>query len=184
MRTLFIYLVLAVCASVMQAQEITELKEAKVGFAPLSSEVTRDGDSYSFKVNEAYTGEFENDAIGFMNAYFDIDNFIASVEDENYIAYQVNFVSRKGQLTADFDESGNLTKTSQRFKNILLPAEIREDLYRDHPGWTMVKNVRRSHGSNGLIEKEMYRIKLKNGSSTKIVKIDGLQTDRSEVASR
>ena len=184
MRTLFIYLVLIVWAGVMQAQEITELKEAKVGFAPLSSEVTQNGDSYSFKVNEAFTGEFENDAIGFMNAYFDIDNFIASVEDKNYIAYQVSFVSRKGQLVADFDQEGNLKKTSQRFKNILLPAELREELYRDHAGWTMVKNVRRSHGKNGLVEKDIYRIKLKNGNNSKIVKIDALEPDRSEVASR
>lgn len=184
MRTLVIYLVLVIWAGVMQAQEITELKEAKVGFAPLSSEVTQDGDSYSFKVNEAYAGEFENDAIGFMNAYFDIDNFIASVEDKDYIAYQVSFVSKKGQLVADFDDEGKLKQTSQRFKNILLPADLREELYRDHPGWTMIKNVRTGHGKNGLLEKDMYRIKLKNGNSRKTIKIDALQPERSEVASR
>lgn len=183
MRTLFIYLVLVVWAGVSQAQEITELKEAKVGFAPLSSEVTKDGDSYSFKVNEAYQGEFENDALGFMNAYFDIDNFIAEVKDEKYDSYQVSFNSKKGHLIADFDKHGNLGATSERFRNILLPADLRERIYKDHQGWTMVKNVHLTQGKSGVLNKNIYRIKLENGKSRKVVKIDALSAERSEVAS-
>lgn len=183
MRTLFIYLVLVVWAGVSQAQEITELKEAKVGFAPLSSEVTKDGDSYYFNVSEAYQGEFENDAIGFMNSYFDIHNFIAEVENENYDSYQVSLVSGKGRLVADFDKHGNLGATSERFKNILLPADLREKIYKDHKGWKMVKNVRITHGKNGVVNKEIYRIRLESGKSRKLIKVDGLSAERSEVAS-
>ncbi len=183
MKTLFIYLVLVIWAGVSQAQEITELKEAKVGFAPLSSEVIRDGNNYSFNVKETYTGEFEANPLAFMEAYFDIHNFIDEVRDEEYDGYQVTFRSKKGRLQADFDERGNLQATSERFKNILLPANIREQLYREHKGWEMVKNIRMTRGENGLVNKEMYRIKLKNGTQRKILKIDGLAAERSEVAS-
>lgn len=184
MKTLLVYLVLTVCAGVMHAQEITELKEAKVGFEPLSSELIQNEDGYSYKVNEAYAGEFENDAVGFMNTYFDIDTFIDLMKDKNYVSYQVTFVSGKGQLLASFDKQGNLKKTSQRFKNILLPEALREDIYRDHPGWTMVKNVHRSYGSGDIIEKDLYRIKLKKGNNAKIIKINALQGGQSEVVSR
>lgn len=125
MKTLFIYLVLVMWAGVVQAQEITELKEAKVGFAPLSSEVIRDGNNFSFNVKETYTGEFEANPIAFMTAYFDIHNFINEVQKEEYDGYQVTFRSKKGHLKADFDEKGNLEKTSERFKNIVLPASQR-----------------------------------------------------------
>lgn len=183
MRTLFIYLVLVLWAGVSQAQKITELKEAKVGFAPLSSEVIRDGDSFSYKVNEAYQGEFENDALGFMNAYFDINNFMTEVKDENYDSYQVSFISKKGHLIANFDKHGNLETTSERFRNILLPANLREEIYKDHNGWTMIKNVHLTQGKSGVLNKDIYRIKLENGKSRKIVKIDVLSAERNEVAS-
>lgn len=183
MKTLIICLVLVLAAGVSRAQKITELKEAKVGFAPLSSEVVRDGNSYAFNVKESYVGEFEANPIAFMEAYFDIQNFIDEVKHENYDSYQVTFSSKKGQLKADFDKEGNLGATSERFKNILLPAGLREQLYRDHEGWAMVKNVRVSRGENGLIDKEVYRIKLKNGTKSKTLKIDGMAAERNEVAS-
>ena len=183
MKTLIIYLVLVIWAGVSQAQEITELKEAKVGFAPLSSEVIQDGNSYSFNVKENYTGEFEENPIAFMKAYFDIDNFIAEVKEEKYDGYQISFRSKKGHLRADFDKNGKLGATSERFKNILLPASLREQIYRDHKGWEMVKNIRVTRGENGLVNKEFYRIKLRNGDQRKTLKIDGMAAERNEVAS-
>ncbi len=183
MKTLIFYLVLVIWAGVSQAQEITELKEAKVGFAPLSSEVIRDGNNYSFNVKETYTGEFEANPLAFMEAYFDIHNFIAAVEDEKFDGYQVTFRSEKGQLRADFDKHGNLGATSERFKNIILPARLREQLYRDHKGWEIVKNIRVARGDNGLVNKEFYRIKLRNGDQRRTIKIDGLGAERNDVAS-
>lgn len=183
MKTLIICLVFALVAGVSRAQKITELKEAKVGFAPLSSEVVRDGNSYAFNVKESYAGEFETNPIAFMEAYFDIQNFIDEVKHENYDSYQVTFSSKKGRLKADFDKEGNLEATSERFKNILLPASLREQLYRDHKGWAMVKNVRVSRGESGVIDTEFYRIKLRNGDKRKILKIDGIAAERNEVVS-
>lgn len=183
MKTLFIYLVLATWAGVSQAQEITELKEAKVGFAPLSSEVVRDGNNYTFNVKESYTGEFEANPVAFMEAYFDVHNFISEVKDQQYDGYKVTFRSKKGHLQADFDKYGNLGATSERFKNIALPANLREQLYRDHKGWAMVKNVRITKGENGLVNKELYRIKLRKGNERKTLKIDGIAAERSDVAS-
>jgi hypothetical protein len=183
MKTLMIYLVLTIWAGVSHAQEITELKEAKVGFAPLSSEITRSGDSYSFKVNESYHREFETDPLAFMEAYFDIDNFIASVENEDYDSYLVSLRSKKGVLNADFDKEGKLLRTSERFKDILLPEALREQLHKDHAGWTMTKNLHVSTASDGIVKRDFYRIKLENGKDRKVVKIDMTTAEGSEVVS-
>lgn len=183
MKTLFIYLVLVIWAGVSQAQEITELKEAKVGFAPLSSEVIRDGNQFSFIVKESYAGDFEANPLAFMEANFDIHNFITVLKGEKFDSFQVTFSSKKGHLLADFDKHGNLGTTSERFKNIFLPASLREQLYKDHKGWKMVKNVRVTRGENGMVDKEFYRITLRNGDQRKTLKIDGITAERSEVAS-
>lgn len=183
MKTLFIYLVLVIWAGVCHAQEVTELKEAKVGFAPLASEVVRDGNNFTFNIKESYAGEFESNPLAFIETYFDINNFITEVRGEEYEGFQVTFKNKKGQFQAEFDKNGNLGSTSERFKNITLPANLREQLYRDHKGWVMLKNVRIARGQNGLVDKQLYRIKLKKGDQRKTLKIDGISAERSEVAS-
>ncbi|WP_026934793.1 hypothetical protein [Christiangramia echinicola] len=171
MKTLIFSLLLIAVTTFSQAQEITQLEEAKVGFAPLDAKITRDGDSFSYKVNEAYTGAFSKDAIGFMKANFDIKNFIAEY-GKDYVSYEVTFTSSNGYLSADFDQDGNLVKTFQKFKDIVLPLDIRREVYMANKGWTMTQNKYVASGRGDLIEKEIYKIKLENGNQKRTMKID------------
>ena len=171
MRTLIFSLLLIAVTTFSQAQEITQLEEAKVGFAPLDTEVTRNGDSFIYTVNESYAGEFSKDAIGFMQSHFDIDNFIAEFEGD-YDNYVVTLSSSKGFLNADFDKHGNLVKTYQKFKDIVLPLDVRREVYMANKGWTMTQNKYIASGRGELIEKEVYKVKLENGNSKKSIKID------------
>lgn len=171
MRTLIFSLLLIAVTTFSQAQEITQLEEAKVGFAPLDTEVTRSGDSFIYTVNESYAGEFSKDAIGFMQEHFDIDNFIAEFEGD-YDNYLVSLRSSKGFLNADFDKEGNLVKTYQKFKDIVLPLDVRREVYMANKGWTMTQNKYIASGRGELIEKEVYKVKLENGNSKKSIKID------------
>ena len=182
MKTLIFYFVLLVFGT-GHAQEFTELKEAKVGFAPLSSEVKQSGNSFSFNVKESYYGEFEKDPLAFMDAYFDIGNFIAEVGNEDYDSYEVSFVSRKGILKADFNSEGDLVRSSSRFKNIRLPAKLSSQLYRDHKGWAMTKNVHITRGSGGVLNKSYYKIKLENGKDRKRITLEA-PLGGTEVASK
>lgn len=182
MKTLSIYLVLAICGGLLQAQEITELKEAKVGFSPLSSEVVRNGDHFTFKVNENYAEEFEADPIAFLNKYFNIANFISSVEEENYDSYYVAIKSSNGRLKADYDKDGNLRKTSERFENIVLPNALRHQLYRDHKGWAMVKNIHVTKAKDGIVKRDFYRVKMQLGDRSKSFKIDASEVEEGRMA--
>ncbi|MHA6281071.1 hypothetical protein ACXYMT_12900 [Salinimicrobium sp. CAU 1759] len=182
MKTLIFYLVLLVFGT-GHAQQITELKEAKVGFAPLSSEVKKSGNSFSFNVKESYAGEFEKDPLAFMDAYFDIENFINALSHEDYDSYEVSFVSRKGILKADFNAEGDLVRSSSRFKNIVLPEKLRSQLYRDHKGWAMTKNVHITRGNAGILNKSYYKIKLENGKDRKRITLEA-PLGGTEVASK
>lgn len=183
MKTLFIYLALVFWVGVMQAQEITELKEAKVGFAPLSADIQRDGDYFTFKVNESYMGEFEKNPIEFLESYFDIKNFIKTVEEEGYDSYQLSLISGNGYLRAGYDAEGNLQRTFEKFKDVVLPKSLQTALHRDHNGWEMIKNVHVTKGRNGLVDSDFYRIKLKKDNRRMTLKIDAAQAEPGIVAS-
>ncbi|WP_424493819.1 hypothetical protein [Salinimicrobium sp. GXAS 041] len=170
MRTLGILLVLMFWSAVANAQRVTVLDEAKIGFAPISSEVTEDGDRFTFVVNESYHREFELNPLAFMDEYFSIENFMNKVAYKKYDSYEVSFNSSKGSLRAFFDKEGNLQKTKQRFVNILLPAELRHQLYRDHKGWEMVKNVYVAKGEGATITKSLYKVKLERDGDKKRIK--------------
>ncbi len=181
MKTLIFSLVLMLIGSMVQAQDITELKETRVGFAPFSSDMTRNGDDFTFKVRENYVGEFEKDPLLFLDSHLDMKKFIAIVDKKDLQSYNVTLTSSRGNLDADFNKKGELIKSTSRFKNILLPEELRHQLYRDHKGWAMVKNVHITRGSRGEIEKEIYRIKLENGKQRKKVTFEAPAKD-TEVA--
>ncbi|MFV8226562.1 hypothetical protein [Christiangramia aquimixticola] len=182
MKTLFFSLLLIAVTAIGHTQEI-ELEEAKVGFTPMEAKITRDGDNFTFNIKESYTGEFEKDALGFMQANFDILGFIQETQNEDYDSYLVTFRSGKGYLTADFDKEGNLVKTSQKFENIILPLDVRREVYQANQGWTMTANKYAASGRANLLEKEVYKIKLVNNNQKRTVKLDPKNLGRTSVAS-
>ena len=166
-----------------QDQKITQLEEATVGFTPLDAKITQNGDSFSYSVNEAYSGEFSKDPIAFMKANFDINNFITEFEGDKYSSYQVTFNSSKGHLSAQFNSDGELVKTYQKFKDIALPVDVRRDLYMSNQGWSMTSNKYIASGRGEILEKEAYKIKLENGKQKRNVKLDPRSVARTTVAS-
>ncbi|MCP9199780.1 hypothetical protein MKO06_07685 [Gramella sp. GC03-9] len=183
MKTLIFSLVLVFAATFAQAQEITQLEEAKVGFAPLEADIFEDDDSFTYTVNEAYSGEFVDDPIAFMKANFDIQSFIEIYEDRGFDRYHITFQNGKGYLKAEFDDDGEVVKTYQKFTDIVLPLDVRRELYNSNKGWTMVSNKYIASGRGELIENETYKIKLENGKSKRNIKLDPRSVARTSVAS-
>lgn len=182
MKTLiFSFLLLAVTAFT-QAQEI-QLEEARVGFAPIDAKITKDADAYSYRINENYAGQFMKDPIAFMKENFDINNFMAEVANEKYDSYQVTFKSGQGLLKAHYNKNGELVRTFQKFENIVLPLDVRREVYNTTKGWTMIENKYIASGNSDLIEKEVYKVKLEKGNKTQTIKLDGRSLGRTSVAS-
>ncbi|TBW26786.1 hypothetical protein [Gramella sp. KN1008] len=184
MKTLIFSLLFIVATSLGHAQKITELEEAKVGFAPLDVEISEDGDSFTYTVNESYAGEFVKDPIAFMKSNFDIKNFIATYGDRDYNSYHLTFKSGQGFLKADFNRTGEIVRTYQKFKNVVLPLDVRRDLYLANKGWTMTENKYVASGRGDLLKKEYYKIKLENGSRSQTIKLDPRSIGHTSVASK
>lgn len=183
MKTLFIFLAFFVGTAIANAQQVTELKEAKVGFSPMASEFTQNGNSFTFAVKELQKGDFEKDPVAFMNENIDMEKFLDLVKDKGYAHYQVKLKSTNGTLHASFNRNGVLGSTTERFENIALPRELMAQLLRDHQGWTMVKNVHITRGDNGRVAREFYKIKLENGKQSKNIKIAVNNDNLGDVAS-
>jgi len=166
MRKLVI-LFLLVGMTAGQAQ-IIQLEEARV--SAKNVKVKSDGE-IKFMVVENYNNEFLKNPIAFMKKNFDIKLVMDELKDRNYDSYEVEFRNRKGHLTANFDKEGTLLRTVQDFKNIAVHLSVGRELVRNHKGWIMTKNHYLASGKGDLIEKEVYKITLRNGKDSKRVKI-------------
>lgn len=182
MKTLVVILIVFSFSFVGQAQEITELEETKIGFTAMELIPTENPDEYRYKVNDGYAKEFAENPIGFMESYFDIQSFIEEVKDENYNSYLVRISNEKGFLEANYSKNGELTQTRQFFKDAFMPHDVRNELWRQTEGWSMVKNTYKARGKGNRIDKELYRIKVEKDDKSKIVKIDPKKLSEDQVA--
>lgn len=182
MKTLVVILILMSFSFVSKAQGIIELEETKIGFAPFNLIETDNPDEYRYEVNHGFAKDFTKSPIGFMESYFDITSFIEQVEDKDYDTYIVRFSTDKGYLEANFSKDGELNRTRQIFKDTPLPLEVRNELWRQTEGWSMVKNTYKALGKGNKLDKELYRIKVVKDDKSKIVKIDPKKIGEERVA--
>ena len=148
--------------------QIIQLDEARVNAS--SVKLNADGE-LKFSVVESYSNEFVKNPIAFMKKNFDIKLVMEEMKDKNYDTYEVEFRSQKGHLTANFDREGTLLGTVQAFRDIAVPINVARELVRNHKGWTMTKNQYLASGKGDLIDKELFRITLRNGEDTRRIKI-------------
>jgi hypothetical protein len=65
----------------------------------------------------------------------------SEVYDGNFEAYEVMFSHDNGSIIATYDQEGMILETNERFHNITFPADIRNKIYNDYPGWTIHKDA-------------------------------------------
>ena len=68
------------------------------------------------------------------------------------------------------------------FKDIALPLAVRNELWRQTEGWSMVKNSYKAKGQRNLLDQELYRIKVVKNNKSKIIKIDPKNINEERVA--
>lgn len=156
----------------MTAQEVIQLDEARLT-VPLE-DITVDSELGTIRcvVSEAYTGEFSSNPIRFMKEKFDFREFLSAVDNKDeFDEYLVTFKSTKGFLEAVYTNEGELVQTLQIFKDIFLPPAVRNQVYLENKGWTLVGTKYVASGKSDRIDREIYRVKLENGNKKKTVKI-------------
>ncbi|ETN96463.1 nicotinate-nucleotide adenylyltransferase [Zhouia amylolytica] len=104
-------------------------------------------------------------------AHYDLKG--SELYSDEYDTYTVSFYIPQGTIVAVYDKDGNIIKTIERFKNINLPKEVNQALYKRFPGWTVKGDVYRvSYRQGQEISKKIYKLKLENGDQLIKVKSD------------
>ncbi len=178
-KLLFLFLLAGISA--VQAQVI-ELDEARIVVHCVEA-ASNDVES-DLAVIEDYDGQFHLNPLLFIKKNFNVEPYITELQNggEVFESFLVEFRSNKGKLQARYSDEGELLSTSQRFKDIAVPNAVAHQLYRDHKGWAMVKNTYTASGQGDKLDKELYRIKMQNGTRAQIVKIRPAGNTKGEIA--
>lgn len=77
------------------------------------------------------------------------------------------FKNSNGSISAFYNASGEIESAYERFRDILLPRAVQQQLYETHKDWTMVGNFYvSSYEGNDLIERS-FKIQLQKGDDKK-----------------
>lgn len=173
MKKFLFVLVMIICPFLFTGQNMLDADDHSNSYISFS-EMERNGSNFSFNVKESYEGEFEENPIGFMEKYFDVQGLLKKLKKERIDGFYVTFEHSRGNLNAQFNRHGNLQGNFHKCKNVLVPMTVMKELYKNHKGWIMEGNVHIAKGKKNAVDEEFYRIKMKKGDSTKkiIIPVD------------
>ncbi len=87
-------------------------------------------------------------------------------------SFEMIFKNAYGTIDAFYDASGKVIESYEKFKNILLPGPIRDQVFRDNLDWEMISNQYVSDYSGDNLIKRSYKVRLQNGNHKKDVVIN------------
>ncbi len=113
----------------------------------------------------AVVNELENRA-----ARYDVTS--SEVYNEDFEAYEVVFEKANSSIIATYDDRGRIMESLERFKDITLPKNIRDQISAQHPGWSIHKDVYLvSYYYDKGIEKSC-KVQLRKAGKKKNIKIN------------
>lgn len=93
------------------------------------------------------------------------DKFIAydlGKDYEGFESYLVILQTKKGSLTATYNENGKLTSVVENYKNIKLPNSVIYSIYKAYPGWQIIDDKYLYSQKEGDIIKKEYNVRIKS----------------------
>lgn len=170
MKKLILSLLFVAFISTAQTQIL--LDEANVEYTPVSMKLDPGTNSLVLKLKEKRAGEFHANPLVFMKKNFNSQKFIEENKDAGFESYTVKFKSRKGHLTAQFDNKGALVSSYQNFKNVVIPSDARSQIVKKYRNCSFLKSSYAASSKGWDITKEQYKIKIKDGNKIHRIKIN------------
>jgi hypothetical protein len=95
---------------------------------------------------------------------------------DDYDFYTVSFYIPDGKIVAEYDDTGKIIRTIEKFKDLALTDGIKNALLERFPNWTVTNDVYRVTYSEDKGAKKIYKLTLENGDKKMRVKMsdDGL----------
>ncbi len=96
----------------------------------------------------------------------------SSVYDEDFEAFEVIFSHSNGSIIATYDSKGKIMETTERFKNITLPYNVRNKIYSKNPGWSIHSDAYLVNYYHDKEVKKTCVLQLRKDGKRKNLKID------------
>ncbi len=164
------------------SQEVIQLEETTLHYEPTGQIVFEDYANGIVKVKENYQKQFQSNAIAFINENFDLQRFREESGNKDGDIY-ITVKSTNGQLNAMYNDKNELVKTFQKFKNVPLPFDVRNQVYTNYLGWTLTEDKYIASGLKGNIDNEKYIVYLEKGKEREKLKIIPARSSVTGVAS-
>ena len=105
-------------------------------------------------------------------AAFDLIN--SDIYNDEYEEYSVSFYIPEGTILAAYNRDGEIIRTAEKFKDIDLPLDVINSVWREHPGWKITGDVYlvTYHHIHGITKK--YKLLLEKDGKRKKIKTDEL----------
>ena len=105
-------------------------------------------------------------------AKFHINSLEAFQRPASAKTYEVKFKSEKGDIIVSYDKDGNIVSTKEHFEDIKLPKEVREIVFKTHPGWFLLGTDYYVNYDYREPSHKYYKVKIGNGTERLNVKVD------------
>lgn len=100
----------------------------------------------------------------------------ADFYQDDFDSYTVSFYIPDGKIVAEYDGTGKIIRTIEKFKDISLPDDVKIAVLKRFPNWTITKDVYRVTYTEDNGAKKIYKLMLKNGNKKMRVKVDDIGT--------
>ncbi|MCW5519443.1 hypothetical protein J1N09_06315 [Aureitalea sp. L0-47] len=92
--------------------------------------------------------------------------------DKNVADYfEMVFKNNSGNIDAYYDNKGRIVAASEFFKDVQLPAKVRDEVFKGNDEWKMTSNRYSSSYNDTDLVRRTYKIKLEKGDHKKDVVI-------------
>jgi len=105
-------------------------------------------------------------------ANFNLKN--TDVYDEEESKYEIYFSIPEGYICVNYNNSGEITSTLQKFHNSKLPPVVLKTVINKYPGWSISKNTYSVTYNQRKGADRSYKLILENGNRRIKVKTDGV----------
>ncbi|SDS41458.1 hypothetical protein [Christiangramia echinicola] len=163
------------------SQNVIQLEETQVNFEPTGEIVFENYANGIIKVKENYQRQFQSNAIAFIHENFDLNRFRKESGNEDGNIH-ITVTSSNGQLSAVYNEDNELMKTYQKFHNVPLPFDVRNQVYAGYKGWTITKDKYIAYGKESNIDHEKYVVYLEKDNKREKIKITPARSSVTGVA--
>lgn len=103
-------------------------------------------------------------------AVYDVKN--SDYYEDDYDTYYISFYLPQGYVLAEYDASGKIIRTAEKFKNITLPQAVRDAVASRYPNWAISKDTYLVSYQDASGARKDYKLVLENGSKRLRVKMN------------